>query len=201
MRIKILLINFVVLLCGASCSLKDSNSEICFIGDSITYLWDLEYYFPGYYIHKHAVSGAKIQDVDSWDVSDCRGMPIVFLMGTNNIGNISVLEKNAEKQRQQFKEMFLKRVVSFGADPLWVISILPRNYGKKTQLEINRNIELQNKLIKNSLDSLGSAYQFIDVFDYFLEGEYQIDSTLFNDGLHPSEKGYEILTAKVQERI
>lgn len=201
MRIKLLLISLALALCGASCSLEDSSSEICFIGDSITYLWDLEYYFPGYYIHKHAVSGAKIQDVDSWAVSDCRGMPVVILMGTNNIGNVSVFDEDAEERRRQFKEMFLQRVVSFDADPLWVVSILPRNFGKKPQTEINRNIELQNKLIKKGLDSLGSAYRFIDVFDSFLDGEYQIDSTLFNDGLHPSEKGYEVLATKIQERI
>jgi len=198
---KFLLISFAVVLCGTSCSLRESTSEICFIGDSITYLWDLEYFFPGYYIHKHAVSGAKVQDVDSWDVSDCRGMPVVFLMGTNNIGNVSVLDENAEKSRQQFKEMFLQRAISFGADPLWVVSILPRDFGKKPQEGINQNIELQNEIIKNGLDSLGSAYQFIDVFNSFLGKEYQIDSTLFKDGLHPTEKGYELLAAKVQKRI
>ena len=201
MWMKFLLISFAVVLCGTSCSLRESTSEICFIGDSITYLWDLEYFFPGYYIHKHAVSGAKVQDVDSWDVSDCRGMPVVFLMGTNNIGNVSVLDENAEKSRQQFKEMFLQRAISFGADPLWVVSILPRDFGKKPQEGINQNIELQNEIIKNGLDSLGSAYQFIDVFNSFLGKEYQIDSTLFKDGLHPTEKGYELLAAKVQKRI
>lgn len=201
MPIKSIFILLVLALCGTSCSLKESSSEICFIGDSITYLWDLEYYFPGYYIHKHAVSGAKVQDVASWDVSDCRGIPVVFLMGTNNIGNVSVLDENAEEKREQFKEMFLQRAVSLDADPLWVVSILPRNFGKKPQVEVNQNIELQNELIKNGLDSLGSANQFIDVFDSFLAREYQIDSTLFDDGLHPSEKGYEALAIKIQERI
>ena len=147
------------------------------------------------------MSGAKVQDIDSWNVSDCRGMPVVFLMGTNNIGNVSVLDENAEKSRQQFKEMFLQRAISFGADPLWVVSILPRDFGKKPQEGINQNIELQNEIIKNGLDSLGSAYQFIDVFNSFLGKEYQIDSTLFKDGLHPTEKGYELLAAKVQKRI
>lgn len=51
---------FACCLWSTSCSL-DANSELCFIGDSITHLWDLEYYFPGYHIHKHAVDGAKLK--------------------------------------------------------------------------------------------------------------------------------------------
>lgn len=191
---------------GVSCSnsgedSEQSFSELCFIGDSITFLWDLEYYFPGYHIHKHAKNDAKVQDIDNWDVSDCRGMPTFFLMGTNNIGWVSIYYKDAEDVRQEFMELFLQRVISLEASPLWVISILPRHRGKKKQEEINQNIEIQNSLIKNSLDSLGEDFRFIDVFDLFLNGEYRIDSALFNDGLHPSEKGYEILVSEIQKRI
>lgn len=187
--------------CVISCSFEKSDSEICFVGDSITYLWDLEYYFPGYYIHKHAVGGAKIQDIDNWDMSDCRGLPIIFLMGTNNIGNISVLDDDVDEKRKKFNEMLVQRVVSLEANPLWVISILPRNYGNREQENVNRNIELQNKLIENSLDSLGGRYRFIDAFDCFLNEEYQINSMLFNDGLHLNESGYEILTSNVLDRL
>lgn len=201
MYVKIGLFISVCSLWGmSSCSLRESDSEICFVGDSITYLWDLEYHFPGYYIHKHAVSGAVVQNIDNWNLADCYGLPIVFLMGINNIGERSVLDEYAEEKRQQFNEIFFQRVEPLGGEPLWIVSILPRG-NRENQKEINQNIELQNALIKRSLDSLGNAYGFIDVFDYFLKDDYRIDSTLFNDGLHPNERGYEILTSKVQERL
>lgn len=82
-----------------------------------------------------------------------------------------------------------------------MISILPRNKGYTEQKDINQNIELQNKLLKNSIEALGNAYGFIDVYNLFLDRDYRIDSTLFNDGLHPSELGYEILASNVQARL
>lgn len=201
MLVRFLTVVFLWMFLGTSCSLNESGSELCFIGDSITYLWDVEYYFPGYYIHKHAVSGAQIQDIDKWNTSDCRGIPVVLLMGTNNIGFISVSDSNAEYLRERFKEKFWRHADAIGGNPLWVVSILPRNYNGKQSIGVNQNIELLNQMIKKDVDSKGNAYKFIDVFNLFLDEGYHTNMRLFKDGLHPNVEGYEVLSAKVQSKL
>lgn len=201
MSVKCFIAGILWIAFGASCSLNESGSELCFIGDSITHLWDVEYYFPGYYIHKHAVNGAKIQDIDAWDVSDCREIPVVLLMGTNNIGFVSVSDSDAEQLREQFREKFWHYAESIGGNPLWVVSILPRNYNGEQSIGVNQNIELLNQMIKSDVDSRGDAYKFIDAFDIFLDEGYQTNMRLFKDGLHPNVEGYELLSAKVQSEL
>lgn len=201
MRLKRILLSAVLGLVGGSCSLTESDSELCFIGDSITYFWDVEYYFPGYHTWKHAVIGARAQDVDDWDISDCRGVPVVLLMGTNNIGDVAITDADAAQRREMFEKTFLDLAQQIDANPLWVISILPRRAEEKPTDEVNKNIELVNDMIRKDLDSLGNAFKYIDVFDYFLEDGYQANLRLFKDGLHLNVEGYELLTSKVQAEL
>ena len=83
---KRLLLSFLFVIAFGSCAFEEGEDELCFVGDSITYLWDLEYYFPNYIVSKHAVSGAGLKQMDSWDVSDCKGRTTILLIGTNDIG-------------------------------------------------------------------------------------------------------------------
>lgn len=195
---RIFLIFFLFLI---GCSFESQNSEICFIGDSITFQWDIDYYFPGYSVKKHAVVGAIVQDIDKWNTSDCESIPTVLLMGTNNIGTIKSTDKNAPQSRKYFVDLYMKRATALKAEPLIAISILPRNYNGKQDSTVNINTELQNDLIKDALDSSGIPHKFINVFPDFLKNGYTINENLFGDGLHPSPEGYEILRARVQEAL
>ena len=143
------------------------------------------------------IHGAFIQDIDNWDISDCNGIPTFFLMGTNNIGMFSANNPAAETRRKDFVNELIPRLQRINADPLLFISILPRNVKGKQSKSVSQNIELQNELIVNTLDSMHFNYKYIDVFDSFLEEGYSINEDLFNDGLHPSSMGYELLTSKV----
>lgn len=192
----------VVLLClffACSCSvINERNSEVCFVGDSITHIWDLEYFFPGFYIHKYAANGAKIQEMDEWNLSDCEGIPTVFLMGTNNIGMYSADTKNIEQIRGDFIKQLAPRLKKIKANPLLFVSILPRNSHWRESEKVNENIEIQNEMIKNYLDEEHFNYKYVDAFYLFLEEEgYQIKEKFFYDGIHPSKEGYEVLSAKV----
>ena len=174
---------------------------MCFVGDSITHIWDLEYFFPGFYIHKYAANGAKIQEIDEWDLSDCEGIPTVFLMGTNNIGMYSADTKNIEQIREDFIKQLAPRLKKIKADPLLLVSILPRNSHWKESVKVNENIEIQNEMIKKYLDEERFNYRYVDAFYLFLEKGYQIKKDFFYDGIHPSKEGYEVLSTKVLEYL
>lgn len=189
---------FCILVC--SCSfVNEGNSEICFVGDSITHIWDLEFFFPGFRVHKYAENGAKVQDLDDWNLSVCEGIPTVFLMGTNNIGRYSVDSKNIEKIRKTFLKDLIPRLEKIKANPLLFVSILPRNRDWLETEKVNENIEIQNKMIKDTLDKLQFHYRYIDAFYLFLKDDYQIKKNFFYDGVHPSKEGFEVLSKKVLE--
>lgn len=173
------------------------TSDVCFIGDSITDYWDLEEYFPDYDIHKHARAGALVQDMDEWDVSDCEGIPTVFLMGTNNI----TAENYGEVEDllvEDLSEVILTRAKKIKASPFLLVSILPRNGNGVEHPIIYKLVTDQNKWIYNKLKSSGIYFKYIDVYSDFLNDEGTINESLFKDGLHPNDAGYEVLAAKIK---
>ena len=192
------------LLCAGlfwNCFTDAHDDEVCFVGDSITYLWDLEYYFPEYVIHKHAISGSTISDVDKWDLSDCRGLPLVLLIGTNDIGYVKSTSDMASFYRKKFVAEYMNLATKLSGNPLIAISILPRNeWGKEDPL-VNENIKILNSMLQDSLKKLPLKYIYLDVFDDFLYEDFSIRQDLFKDGLHPNEFGYEILTKKIGEQL
>ncbi|MCQ2049469.1 MAG: GDSL-type esterase/lipase family protein [Candidatus Saccharibacteria bacterium] len=181
----------------SSCSINRGESDVCFVGDSIFDIWDVEASFPNFIVHKHAVIGAKIQDLDDWDLSDCKDIPTVFLMGTNNIGKSYLDTANTQKNQQKHTDEVLKRLEKIDAKPLLYVSILPRSTNNKEGLSINYYIESLNSLVEQSLDSAEVDYRYINAFDYFIDRDYLIKKNLFKDGLHPNAEGYEVLTARI----
>ena len=180
-----------------SCSINAGESEVCFIGDSITSQWDLDYYFSGFITHKHAEGGVGINALDKWDLSNCRDIPTVFLMGTNNIGKISISDTNAQQKRTSFINSLIPRLESIGANPLILLSILPRNRDGKQTPGVNQNLELLNAEIRKALDSSTIEFKYINVFDYFIDDNYNIKKKLYKDGVHLTPEGYEILSKYV----
>lgn len=175
-----------------ACDFEDENTRVCFIGDSITYQWDLEYFFPQYMPLKHAKNGAKIQDLDDWDLRECRGIPSVILMGTNNSS-----EFFDEERRNAFLQKFYTRIEKIQADPLIVISILPRNFQHQQSSRVNEVIRNVNNRVEKGLDSLNGRFEYLDVYPLFAQDEYDARMDLFKDGLHPNIAGQEILASEV----
>lgn len=181
----------------SSCSINRGESDVCFVGDSIFAVWDIESSFPDYIIHKHAVVGAKLEDLDEWNLTDCRDLPTVFLIGTNNVGKNYSDSANAFQSQKKFAKALLDRAQKLNASPLLYVSILPRKEKGWADTTINVYIESLNSLVKESLDSAKIDYRYVDSYSSFLNQGYQIKETLFKDGLHPNAEGYEVLRAKI----
>lgn len=120
-------------------------------------------------------------------------------MGTNDIGFMNSERVNIDDSLHSFAKVYAKKAASIHADPLVFVSILPRNYKNDHQIEVNKRIELQNKYIKEQLDSSHVNYKYLDIFKDFLKQDYIINEDLFRDGLHPSPEGYELLSTKVNQ--
>ena len=185
----------------AGCTQDDAVSELCFIGDSITHQWDVESFFPGYIIHKHAVNGAKLRDIQKWDISDCKGRWTIMLMGTNDIGHIGINQENAQDTIQSFAHAYVQQAQVLQAEFLLAISILPRHYKGENEIDHNKLIEKQNQLLADSLKITNLRFKFVDAYSLFLSQDYTINEDLFRDGLHPRPEGYEILSNAIRREL
>lgn len=201
-RLTFLLQLLMIILVGCDSSENESeNPAVCFIGDSITKQWDLERYFPQYKINKHAVSGAGLERIAEWDLSDCKGIPAVMLMGTNNLKWGMEGDTLANWFYRDFSAMYVKIADTLGASKLHVVSILPRQNEKWCTGVINAEIEKANIRLKSALDQSEVTFSFINAFDLFVDKNYQIKKKLYKDGLHLSEAGFVVLAREVQNDL
>ena len=179
-----------------ACDFEDDRTRVCFIGDSITYQWDLEYFFSQYVPMKHAKNGAKIQDLDQWNLEECQGITSVILMGTNNLS-----EFYEDNRKKQFLKDYFTRIEKIKAGPLIIISILPRNFQRQQNQNTNKVIKSVNAEIEKGLNNLAGRYIYLDVYPLFAENEFEPRMDLFKDGLHPNFAGQEILASAVLELL
>ena len=181
-----------------ACSNEYEETDLCFIGDSITELWDLDYYFPEFSIVKISKSGAKVQDVLDWDTGRCEGKKTVVLIGTNDIGNVTTAN---DKIKEKVEKSYIEMLKKIPYESIVVVSVLPRNLHYNQDDDVNKYIEVINQDLKAYLKSDVERSTFVNIFPYFLDDGYTIKKELFNDGLHPSPAGYEILSNELKKRL
>lgn len=165
-----------------SCS-KEEQQLTIFSGDSLIKNWDVEKYFPYLRTENRGVDGCTIEQCFK-QTGEGNNNSVVLLIGTNNLSqktnNFNILI-----------EEYLRLVNNFNAKYTYCISILPRNNFT------NEVIEHFNKRLANELKSKENVI-FIDVYnDFYWNGQINPEYTI--DGLHLSDKGYELLTYKLSK--
>lgn len=175
---------------------KEKNeAKLCFVGDSITDMWDIEKYFGTYSLTKRAKSGAKIDDALKWDYTACHGNPAVVLIGTNHLHFKDSV--NAEFT-SYFDRQYIDLLEKIDASKYYIISILPRSYRNESpKYEIVKKV---NKSIQDTLSNSSFEYTYVDVYSSFLAND-TINNDLFIDGLHPSEEGFDILSDALRKKL
>ena len=193
----------------SACHFSEQDSEICFVGDSITYMWDLSYYFPEYAISKHAVVAYTLQDISKLNTKDCANRQTVILIGTNNIpAALSDSDTLSDTFIESFNADYSELLYSFQAKKVYVVSVLPRNdsWVKKhnefyTGLSVNKEIKKLNQSIVKMLERSSLNYEYINVYPSFLDKDGNIFEDYYSDNLHLSEEGYELLSFKIREYL
>lgn len=179
-----------------SCS-SDIGPRVCFVGDSITDLWDLDYFFPEYSPANHGTSGAKIEDVFTWNLSGCKDLPTVILIGTNNLNAVAKSDSLKAAFVGDYVKKYMKLLDQIEASNYVVISILPRDRLYKEKGALNPYIKTLNDSLERSLDQQDFKSVFVDAYPHFLK-DSAIIRDYYNDGLHLSEEGYDLLNSLVR---
>lgn len=186
---------FLSLFSSCSDDEKNFNKELIFIGDSIIKGWNTDKYFNSqeYSTTNLGVNGSRLDDLPERHRELLTNKNIVAMIGTND-----VFDLNSETSIEFYTQKYIAILESFNAKQIYLFSILPRNYNN-SEPPINDRIIALNKSIQKATTSV-SNITYIDAYDEFLD-DGTTNMTLFIDGLHPNQLGYEILTRLLKENI
>lgn len=183
---------------------KTHKPQIIFLGNSITNYWSGEPISPirrgetsweKYFEPKGAANFGfgwdRIENV-LWRVyhDELDGISprhIVLMIGTNN------LQLNTDEEIVKGLQFLVNAI--HRKQPgvkILLMGILPRK-------EMEERIAKLNKLIEKS--DMGKNVLYADAGKLFLKIDKKIDDTLFIDGLHPNEQGYEKLGAYIAAHV
>lgn len=171
------------------------NTTYRFIGDSIVARWGLQNSFPTLITRNSGNSGSGIKHLESFK-GQCGGEIAVVLTGTNDVGTMYT-----EQEMENYAEQYVEALTRFGAETIYVFSILPRNF-KNDPYNLLDKITTLNALIEARIEAAqNKTIVYLDVYDDFLDGDGRFNMNLSYDGLHLNPEGYEILTRKLNHYI
>ena len=183
------------------------KENIVFLGDSITYQYDLDHFYPEVPHVRSGVNGYCTDDIiDHMEdfVYIYNPTKVVLLIGTNDI---RFKDYDNEELVSQIKKIVTLIKKNRKTAKIYVESIYPVNKesdDKKISQSMvgtrdNKRIIEVNKLLKEMCEE--EEINYIDVYDELTDesGNLNIDYTI--EGLHLSVKGYEVLTERLKKEL
>jgi lysophospholipase L1-like esterase len=189
-----------------------TQHRVVFLGDSITDSWDdttrYSGFFPGKPYINRGISGQTTPQMlirFRADVIDLKPKVVVILAGTNDIaGNtgpmtLAAIENNLISMAELARANKIRVVFA---------SVLPiSDYDKnKDGQPIIRSkqrppdqILSLNQWMKNYAATLGAVY--LDYYSAMVDGKGFLKEELSEDGLHPNQKGYDIMAPLAERAI
>lgn len=188
---------------------RDANSDgVLFFGDSITEWYNIEKYFPDIEVkYNSGVAGSTSESL-MWicDEAVIKYKPniMVLLVGTNDLGNTNMRSpRDISLNVRDIIDLLKGNIPNI---KIVLISTLPCNEELQGEavgkfMRTNRNINMLNNEYKEMLKFFDNV-TFVNAFDQFINKETNnIKDNYSEDGLHLTEKGYDLLTKIVKPII
>ncbi len=180
--------------------------NIVFLGDSLTYRYDLEKYFGNNHnIVNSGIDGNTTEDIlDNMKsrVYNYNPSKVFILIGTNDIikdKTSTEISTNIEKIIENIKE-------NRPGCKIYLESLYPVNNGNDrkirsntVQSRTNETIEEINKTIKKYCQKNNITY--IDLYNDLIDDDNNLKLDYTVEGLHLSDEGYEVITKKLTKYI
>lgn len=177
------------------------NPNVVMLGDSITDFYDLDkYYGSDKLIVNSGINGNKTDDIINnirKRVYAYNPSKLFLLIGVNDI---LYDDASPEKVIDQIDIIVNEVNQKLPNTKIYIESIYPVNNEwkdnhdnrVKESSEVNETIVETNKLIEQYC--IDNDYKYIDVYSSLTDVNNKLDGNYSNDGLHPNDNGYEIIT-------
>lgn len=180
--------------------LKVEQSDIIFLGNSITNGAEWAELFNNYSVKNRGISGDTCEGVYDRLESILRGHPrkVFLLIGINDLGRGS----SSDFVVKGIKKIVCKIIEDSPNTEVYIQSLLPVNNrfnlfsGHTSKGE---DILKINKALISLSDELDLTY--IDLYSFFVNQEGMLDEKYTNDGLHLLGKGYKLWVDIVKRYI
>lgn len=185
--------------------IKKADSNYVFLGDSITDFYDLDKYYDDLPVVNSGINGNSTTDIlDNMNDRVYRYNPtkIFILIGTNDItkdrstnqivNNISKIVKRIKKNRPSAK-IYIESIYPISKDD---DSKIKKDMVKN---RTNKQIKEINKKLKEKTKELDVNY--INMYDKLVDKNDNLKLEYTTDGLHMSDKGYDIITEEIMKYI
>lgn len=172
-------------------SCDDNDSPLYFVGDSIIARWDIAESFPSRVVYNDGKSGAGLTYIESLK-GRYANKEVVIMIGTND--NYML----ADDKRAEYARQYLEAIQGLDASKVYLYSVLPR--GKEAAGDrLNADIRAFNGMMQEMVANMPQII-YINVYDDFMRGS-GVNVQLYDDGLHLSAYGYEILTKALLNKL
>ena len=186
----------LLILSLGACS-EEKEGELCFVGDSLVAGWDVKDAFPTWIVRNDGVSGAKLEEIATWNLNN-QDKNVVMLIGTNNLGGKLFNDATRQEFITDFVDEYKRTIEGLAPRRVFVISILPRNR-EIDNPHINDYIKELNFALSQMVETLNYGV-FLDVYDDFAyEDKMNMNYSL--DGLHLNDLGYNILNVRLSKEL
>lgn len=171
----------------------EEKGGVVFVGDSITDFLDLDKFYPGLDAVNRGISGdltiglKRRMDVSIFDLEP---RLVVLLIGVNDLGRRTAPEKVAANLIDIISEIRER----LPGTKLIVQSVYPvsERWGKAYFKRVAPGVIKVNEVISEASAEYG--YTYVNVYDELVDGRGRLRDELNNDGLHPNDKGYEVVS-------
>ncbi len=181
------------------------NQNYLFLGDSIIDFYNLEKYYKDLPVVNSGKNGNRVHDIlDDMNNRVYRYNPskVILLIGINDLlyDNNDDVYKDIEKLTKEINQ-------KLPTCKIYIQSIYPINNKWKNEYypsvpdanEMREKIENVNNKIKEICKK--NNYIYIDLYSHLLNEDKVLDEKFSDDGLHPNDEGYKIITNIVKKSI
>lgn len=181
--------------------IKDSYSNYLFLGDSITDFYDLDKYYKDFPVVNSGISGNTTDDIlDDMKnrVYDYNPSKVFLLIGTNDL----IHNKSVDEIVDNIKKIIDEINESRPQTKIYLESIYPVNKDideDMVNVRDNKDIKKINKELEKYCKDSNCTY--LNIYDELINKDGNFDEKYTDDGLHPNDKGYEVVTKELKKYL
>lgn len=185
----------------ASLSTDIKKENYVFLGDSITYFYNLSMFYPNLPVINSGIGGYQTEDIiDNLQNSVYKYNPtkVFLLIGTNDI---DLSDYSNEELADRIKYIVQEIKNHRSKTKIYVESIYPVNRDTDNNIvdlnivksRTNKRIQSINRLIEKMCDEEKNV-EYINVYDKLTDDNGNLKLEYTRDGLHTNDAGYEVVT-------
>ena len=178
------------------------DENIVFVGDSITYMYDLNKYYDGYNVVNNGIDGEF-----TWGVLDdlkdriykYNPSKVVLLIGTNDIYKNKSVDEISDNVDKIIKGIKTNRTYA----EIYLVSLLPVNRTSDDIINLNMVKNRTNEMImeiNNKYQEIAKKYNitYIDLYSKLIDDDGNLKLDYTKEGLHLNDNVYKVITRVIK---